>query len=381
MSDGQGSSRRRLLVFGSYDAALHPRVAVLRDGLALHGWQVAELNVPLGASTADKVAASGSPGAALRLAARQLRSWALLARRSVGTGRPDVVLVGYMGHADVHLARLRYPRSVIALDHLVGLSDTLRDRNLGGGLRLRLLDLADRAALMAADVVVVDTELHAELLPVRMRAKAVVTPVGAGQEWFDAGRAAARRTEERPRRESLALLAPDDGRPQPLRVVFVGLFTPLQGAPTIGRAIDLLRDEAVEFTLVGHGQDLATTRSMARGSDHVRWLDWVPAVELPDFVSGHDVALGIFGTGPKAQRVVPTKVYQGLAAGCAVVTAATPAAGTLGDAVVSVPPGRSRGPRRRAASPRRRQGVAHRGPTPRPCCRRAVRPAVVHPGP
>ena len=51
------------------------------------------------------------------------------------------------------------------------------------------------------------------------------------------------------------------------------------------------------------------------------------------------MSLGIFGTGPKAQRVVPTKVYQGLAAGCAVVTAQTPAAGTLGDAVVSVPPG------------------------------------------
>jgi 2-polyprenyl-3-methyl-5-hydroxy-6-metoxy-1,4-benzoquinol methylase len=68
-------------------------------------------------------------------------------------------------------------------------------------------------------------------------------------------------------------------------------------------------------------------------------LDWVDSAELPDLVAGHDVCLGIFGIGPKAQRVVPTKVYQGLAAGCAVVTARTPATGTLGDAVVSVPPG------------------------------------------
>ena len=56
----------RLLVFGSYDAALHPRVGVLRDGLAARGWDVEEVNEPLGAATADKVAAAGSPRAALR---------------------------------------------------------------------------------------------------------------------------------------------------------------------------------------------------------------------------------------------------------------------------------------------------------------------------
>jgi hypothetical protein len=67
---------RRLLVFGSYDATLHPRVAVLRDGLAARGWDVEELNAPLGAATSDKVAAAGSPAAALRLVGRQARSWA-----------------------------------------------------------------------------------------------------------------------------------------------------------------------------------------------------------------------------------------------------------------------------------------------------------------
>ncbi len=329
---------RRLLVFGSYDSALHPRVAVLRDGLAARGWQVRELNEPLGAATADKVAAAGSPAAALRLVGRQVRSWAGLVRGSRRAPAPDVVLVGYMGHADVHLARLRYRRSVIALDHLVGLADTVRDRNLGGGLKLRILDLVDRSALRAADVVVVDTALQAQMLPEAARERAVVVPVGAGREWF----AAADRAASVPAPESVpapatvpALVSTEPA----LRVVFFGLFTPLQGAPTIGRAIDLLRDEPIEFTMVGHGQDLAETRELTRGSARVRWLDWVDSHDLPDLVAAHDVSLGIFGTGPKAQRVVPTKVYQGLAAGCAVVTARTPAAGTLGDAVVSVPPG------------------------------------------
>ncbi len=322
----------RLLVFGSYDAALHPRVAVLRDGLAARGWAVEEMNEPLGAATADKVAAAGSPRAALRLAGRQVAAWLRLMRRCRGGASPDVVLVGYMGHADVHLARLRYRRSLVALDHLVGLADTVRDRGLGGGLKLAILDRVDRAALRAADVVVVDTPLQAQTLPLEARDKAVVAPVGATRSWFTAGD-----------RAELANAAggPDGARDlaNPLRVVFVGLFTPLQGTPTIGRTIDQLRDEPIEFTMIGHGQDLEETRTLTRGSPRVRWLDWVDSAELPDLVAGHDVSLGILGTGPKAQRVVPTKVYQGLAAGCAVVTGATPAAGTLGDAVRTVPPG------------------------------------------
>ncbi len=356
---------RRLLVFGSYDAALHPRVAVLRDGLAARGWQVQELNEPLGAATSDKVAAAGSPTAAVRLAGRQIRSWTALVRRARGGPDPDVVLVGYMGHADVHLARLRYRRSVIAVDHLVGLSDTVRDRGLGGGAKLRILDLVDRGALRAADVVIVDTDLQAGILPARARDRAVVVPVGAGRAWFSAGeRAEARRriaasgagnaasgagnaasgagnaASGAGNATSAETSTPTSALEDPaLRVVFFGLFTPLQGAATIGRAIDLLRDEPIEFTIIGHGQDLAEAREQTRGSPHVRWLDWVDGADLPDLVAAHDVCLGIFGTGPKAQRVVPTKVYQGLAAGCAVVTARTPAAGTLGDAVVSVPPG------------------------------------------
>ena len=83
-----GGDGRRLLVFGSYDATLHPRVAVLRDGLAARGWQVRELNEPLGAATSDKVAAAGSPAAALRLVGRQVRSWAGLIRGSRGGRTP-----------------------------------------------------------------------------------------------------------------------------------------------------------------------------------------------------------------------------------------------------------------------------------------------------
>jgi len=207
----------------------------------------------------------------------------------------------------------------IVLDHLIGASDTARDRRLDGGFRADLMQLIDSAALRAADVVVVDTDEHLAALPVRHRDRAVVVPVGAPSAWF---------------------AEPSTSDTEPLRVVFFGLYTPLQGAPVIGAALARLAGEPIAVTMVGHGQDEAATRTAAAANPAVTWLDWVPSRELPVLVAGHDVCLGIFGTGPKALRVVPNKVFQGAAAGCAVVTSDTaPQRRALGAAALLVPPG------------------------------------------
>jgi glycosyltransferase involved in cell wall biosynthesis len=126
--------------------------------------------------------------------------------------------------------------------------------------------------------------------------------------------------------------------------VFFGLFTPLQGTPVIGEAVARLSDQpGIEFTMVGRGQDFAASRGAAAGNRGVQWLDWVDPHDLPALVAGHHVCLGIFGTTSKAQRVVPTKVYQGAAAGCAIVTSDTPPQRrALGDSAVLVPAGDAR---------------------------------------
>ena len=125
-----------------------------------------------------------------------------------------------------------------------------------------------------------------------------------------------------------------------LRVVFFGLYTPLQGTPVIGAALRRLAGAPVEITMVGHGQDEAETKRIAAANPGVTWLDWVSPAELPALVADQDVCLGIFGTGAKALRVVPNKVFQGAAAGCAIVTSDTaPQRRALGDAAAYVPPG------------------------------------------
>jgi SAM-dependent methyltransferase/glycosyltransferase involved in cell wall biosynthesis len=313
----------RVLVFGTYDIAAHPRVGIIADGLRARGADVAECNAPLGLDTAARVDMLAHPRRALALLARLARRWATLARAARRTPAPDVVLVGYLGHFDVHLARLLFRRVPVVLDHLVGASDTARDRQLDGGLRQVVLRMIDAAALRAADIIVVDTDEHLAALPPRHRARAVVVPVGAPAAWL----AAARPNEFQ---ESSG----------PLRVVFFGLYTPLQGTPVIGSALGRITGAPIEVTMIGGGQDEAETRAAAAANHAVRWLDWVPAADLPALVAGHHVCLGIFGTGDKALRVVPNKVFQGAAAGCAIVTSDTaPQRRALGDAAVLVPPG------------------------------------------
>jgi glycosyltransferase involved in cell wall biosynthesis len=311
----------RALIFGTYDTSTHPRIAIIAEGLRAAGADVAECNAPLGLDTAARVDMLARPWRAFALIGRLASRWSALARRARRQPAPDVVVVGYLGHFDVHLARLLFRRIPVVLDHLVGASDTGRDRRLDGGPRQAILRLIDAAALRAADIIVVDTDEHLAALPARHRARAVVVPVGAPSAW-------------------LAAAGQHDEQAGPLRVVFYGLYTPLQGTPVIGAALSKIAGSPVRVTMIGTGQDLAETRLAAAANHAVSWREWTPAADLPALVAGHDVCLGIFGTGEKALRVVPNKVFQGAAAGCAIITSDTaPQRRALGDAALLVPPG------------------------------------------
>jgi glycosyltransferase involved in cell wall biosynthesis len=310
--------RRNVLFFGTYDARKYPRVQVLQEGFAAQGDRVLECNVPLGLDTAMRVRMLRQPWLAPLLLLRLAVAWARLWWRSLWLPRVDLVVVGYMGHFDVHLARWLWPDVPVVLDHLISASDTAVDRHVSSGILVRLLRRLDEAALRAADLPCVDTPEHLELVLGAAHDRALVVPVGAPEEWFH---------------------APEShvGR---LRVVFFGSFTPLQGTPVIGEAIGLLsRYNEISFTMIGRGQDYEAARAAA-GGDSTEWIDWVEPELLPAVIAEHDVCLGIFGTSPKAQRVVPTKVFHGAAAGAVIVTSDTePQREAFAGAAVFVPPG------------------------------------------
>jgi glycosyltransferase involved in cell wall biosynthesis len=249
---------------------------------------------------------------ALRLGRAELR----LARRL--HGEFDAALVGYPGQLDVFAVRRALPGTPMILNPLVSLSDTLvddRGRFRARSLPARALRALDRRAFGAADVTVADTGAHAELFSALGARRVEVVPVGAEERIFH--------PPWRPAAEQ--------------RVLFVGKLIPLHGLDVILAAARSLPD--VRFRVVGDGQLGA---QLERRPPNVDWVRWVEYEQLGDEYRTAACALGIFGTSPKAARVIPNKAYQALACGTPLVTADTPAVRELladGESARLVPPG------------------------------------------
>lgn len=110
-------------------------------------------------------------------------------------------------------------------------------------------------------------------------------------------------------------------------VHFHGKFIPLQGVEYIVRAAHILRKEGVRFQIIGKGQEYENVRKIAVdiGADNINWIDHVEYSNLPNLISRADVVLGIFGATAKASRVIPNKIYEGIAMAKPVITCDTPA--------------------------------------------------------
>jgi glycosyltransferase involved in cell wall biosynthesis len=260
-----------------------------------------------------------SPGP--RTLVRLARAEVALAR--VRDDEADVVLVGYPGHADLAAARRVARGRAVVFNPLVSLADTaVGDRGLVSARSpvAAALRALDRWAFRAADLVVADTHAHAAYfrdafgLPAD---RVAVALVGAEDALFRPGEAPA-----------------GAGR---FHALFVGKLIPLHGLETILRAAALAPD--VPFLVAGDGQLAPLLRDRPPNVEHVPWIAYEA---LPDAYRAAGCALGIFGTGAKAARVIPNKVFQALAAARPVITADTPGARELltdeADALL-VPPG------------------------------------------
>jgi glycosyltransferase involved in cell wall biosynthesis len=308
----------RIAYLGTYDPG-YPRNRVLIDGLRAAGAEVLEYAAPLDSTltAAQMTTAGGAAKLAGELARAHL---SLLARHRRGVSF-DVVVVGYPGHLLVPFAWAvaRYRRAVLVFDPLVSLFDTFAgDRELlaGDSPAGHLADLADRVAFALPDVVLADTQAHADYYAAALNvppAKLAVVPVGALP--LPGATGAAR----------------EPGAGAPLRVVQYGRWSPLHGLAAVLQAADELRDEPFRFELIGDGQlaPWLTAEVRRLALDTVDLSAALPVWRLRSRIVGSDICLGVFGTSGKAARVVPNKVYDALAAGRPLVTADSPAAREL----------------------------------------------------
>lgn len=297
----------RVLFFGTYERD-YPRNAQVAACLRRAGVEVVERHVSVWEGQEHKW--DVGPAAARRLAAAQAR---LLLPRGE---RFDVVRVGYPGHLDMLAARLVARGRPVVLDPLVSLSDSFvsdRERFAPGTPAARALAWIDRTALRAADLVVADTEAHADFLAGLAglpRERLAVCMVGAEERIF----------------RSVGDTAP---APAPVSAagftaLFVGKLIPLHGVETIVAAARL--EPAIRWRVVGSGQ---LEGLLAGAPPNLQRVPWVPYEELPGELWRAGCALGVFGTSEKAARVIPNKAFQALACGTPLVTGDTPGAREL----------------------------------------------------
>jgi glycosyltransferase involved in cell wall biosynthesis len=310
---GAPAPPQRVCFFGTY-AREYTVTQLLLHACRTAGFEVVECHRSLWEQTRHKDTNYFGARSALRLLQQYAANASALARARQRLGPVAMYLVGFNGQLDCLLLRLLVRRRTpVVFAPLVTLTETLVDDRrvfAPGSVRARVAGWLDRASLAAATRVIMDTEAHRRY---------VIETFGLVPDHVAVWHLGADRNVFYPRP-----IAPRDG---PVRAVFYGSFLRLHGVRTILDAATLLRDRAPEIVLIGEGPEHAASVEYARsrGLTRVHFRSWVPYEALGQIVAEADIGLGVFGTGTKAQMVIPNKVYQMAAAGRPIITADTPA--------------------------------------------------------
>lgn len=276
---------KTMLWWGRFDAG-YSRNRVLRHLLREAGWRLQDF-VPLISSVG--------------------KFEALLKR----IDKPDAVWVPAFRQRDFQSARnyADHHRLPLVFDPLISAWDKEvfeRKKFRTTDYRARKLLNFEKKIFSRADLVIADTEPHRQFFINELSAPAArthVIPVGAEEGLFT--------------RQAAHVPA------HPPEIFFYGSFISLQGTETIiGAAIQV---PEARWVLLGNGPHRKICQLKSKGHGHIRFEDPLPYEKLPERIGKADILLGIFGSSPKAGRVIPNKVYQTLACGRPLVTRQSPA--------------------------------------------------------
>jgi glycosyltransferase involved in cell wall biosynthesis len=261
----------------------YSRNAILRRAFADLGWHVADFRPAAGALAGVQLRLAPPPPVAL--------VWVPCFRQR------DLLAARRFAH------RVRVP---LCFDPLISAYDKQveeRRKLQPSSARARWLLAGEQRLFAAADRVVADTDAHAAYFSEQLRAprdRVHVIPVGADESAFGP-----------------APVPPIRGT---VEVLFYGSFLPLQGPDVIVRAAAEVRRSDLRLTLLGDGPLRARCEALARSAPQVRFEPWIEQDRLAQRIHAAHLLLGVFGTTPKAGRVIANKVYQALACGRGVVT-------------------------------------------------------------
>jgi glycosyltransferase involved in cell wall biosynthesis len=278
---------KTVLWWGRFDPD-YSRNRVLRQAYAALGWQIVDFH-PLVSPFGDVEARLRQPS------------------------RADLVHVPCFRQRDI-AAATRYARRQglpLLIDPLISAYDKQlfeRGKFPESSTRAGWLLRHEQRLFQSGDIVLADTPEHARFFAETLGvdpARLHVVYVGA--------------------EESLFTPAAPHAPNSPIEVLFYGSFIPLQGPQVIVEAARIYQGPPVRWVLLGSGPLLSECQKLAHGLVNVTFEGWLPYALLPERIHHADILLGVFGATPKAQRVIPNKVFQALACGKPLVTCNAPA--------------------------------------------------------
>lgn len=226
----------------------------------------------------------------------------------------QVMIVGFPGHSIMPLAWLlaKLRGKKIIFDAFVSMYDSVvfdRQEFSPQSWQAKKYWIIDWLACKLADVVVLDANAHSQYFIDTFKIK--------------------------PDKFKRILVGVDDEVVKPIEqkkhtknflVHFHGTYIPAQGIAYIMDAAEILKDQDIEFNMVGKSHDYHKEVERAKQQNlKINFFDFMPYEKLVEKIAQADICLGMFGDTDKAQRAGAFKVVEAMAMKKAVITADTPA--------------------------------------------------------
>lgn len=311
-------NKLKLCIFGTYDKSYTSNKLIFQ-GLDQNNVSYIEVNSEVKITRLDTPKEMGW----FQLILRILKKYRIFVEifKNIGKLRKiDAIYVGYPGHFDVLIA---YPIAKIFGKKLVfnpllvfytGFTEEqgiLEKESLLG----KVIKWGESRIYKMCDLVFADTPLQKEYfmkifgIPEKIIR---VLPIGADNKYYR--------------------YTPYTNLAKKINMVYYGLYSPVHGVEHIIEAANILRNDTdIKFTFVGQGQTFQKNYDKAKQLKlkNVEFFHDIPLDQHPAIIEKADIFLGFLQKHPSVERIIPNKIYQGLALNKVVLTADAPVTRSL----------------------------------------------------
>lgn len=315
MQNAKRKTQKKLQVcfFGTYDNTYTSNKMVLQ-GLRDNDVDVIEVNAHTRVTRLDKKEEMNWMNLITRVV-KKIRIFSEIIKNWQPLKKCDAIYVGYPGHVDVFLAyflaKLLDKKLVFnpLLIVYIGFSEEqgiLSKKSLMGFV----LKQAESLIYKMCDLVFADTPFQEEFLKKVFgvpQNKLKVLPIGADDKFYH--------------------YTPYTNKSKKIECCYYGLYSPIHGVEYIIEAARILKDNKnISFSMIGIGNTFEPNfkRAGKLGLKNVKFYYDVPESDHPKIMAKSDLFFGFLAHTPTVDRVIPNKVYQGMAQGKLVVTADAP---------------------------------------------------------